>query len=98
MGENKINSTMEEKKEPSYEQLKNWCDQLMMQRNQLAEKLEQVANVVNKLPWLFKVIENKNSFANEFVTACVEEITFILTPPAEEDEETKKDIGEEPKK
>lgn len=98
MGENKINSTMEEKKEPSYGQLKNWCDQLMMQRNQLAEKLEQVANVVNKLPWLFKVIENKDSFANDFVTACVEEITFILTPPAEENEETKKETEEEPKK
>ena len=61
-------NTGEEKKEPTKEQLKNWCDQLMMQRNQIAERLNQVTDVLNKLPWLFKVIENPNTseFPNIF--------------------------------
>jgi hypothetical protein len=72
---------------PSYEQLKNWCDQLLMQRNQIAEELRQVSNIVNKLPWLFKVIENKEVFSTEFVNNCVKEIVDIMTPPEEEKEE-----------
>ena len=75
----------EEKKEPTYQQLKNWCDQLMMQRNQIAERLNQVTDVLNKLPWLFKVIENERAFAPEFVDMCKKEIMIIMTPPAEEE-------------
>ena len=84
----------EEKKEPTYQQLKNWCDQLMMQRNQIAERLNQVTDVLNKLPWLFKVIENKESFEAEFVDMCAKEIVFIMTPPAEE---SKEETNKEPK-
>lgn len=73
-----------QEKAPSYEQLKNWCDQLMMQRNQLAERLGQITDIVNKLPWLFKVIENKDIFNKEFVDYCISEVTYILTPPEEE--------------
>lgn len=85
---------MEEKKEPTYEQLKNWCDQLMMQRNQLAERLNNITDVVNKLPWLFKAVEHKNAFPSKFIESCVQEIVLIMTPPEEE----QKDAEEEPKK
>ena len=71
--------------EPTYEQLKNWLDQVVAQRNQVAEKLRQVTEVINKLPWLFKVLENKDLFDTQFVGDCVEEITYILTPPKEEE-------------
>ena len=90
MGEVKtkpVNTGKEERKEPTYEQLKNWCDQLLMQRNQLAEKLNQVSEVLNKLPWLFKVIENSKSFSPEFVDICKQEIEYIMIPPAEESSE-----------
>lgn len=80
-------ASVETTDKPSYEQLKNWCDQLLMQRNQIAEELRQVSNIVNKLPWLFKVIENKEVFSTEFVNSCVEEIIGIMTPPKEEKEE-----------
>lgn len=76
---------------PSYDQLKNWCDQLMMQRNQLAARLTQVTEVVNKLPWLFKVIENETMFSTAFVDSCVKEIQYIMTPPPSENTEEDKE-------
>lgn len=93
MGENKEKTvkTVEEQKKPTYEQLKNWCDQLMMQRNQLAEKLDQATSVMNILPWLFKVVENKDSFTSEFVDACTKEIMLIMEPPVEESKSNNKD-------
>lgn len=93
MGETKKVSEASEQQEntasnmPTYEQLKNWCDQLLMQRNQLAERLGQITEIHNKLPWLFKVIENKEVFDTDFVQSCVKEITLIMTPP-EQPEQT----------
>ena len=79
---------------PTYEQLKNWLDQVVAQRNQVAERLNQVTDVLNKLPWLFKVLDNKDVFSEEFVQNCIAEITFILTPPIEEEpDKTKEDDG-----
>ena len=82
------------KDKPTYEQLKNWLDQVVAQRNQVAERLNQVTDVLNKLPWLFKVLDNKDVFSEEFVQNCITEITFILTPPIEEEtDKTKEDDG-----
>lgn len=81
---NSTNSTNPE--QPTYEQLKDWCNQLLIQRNQLNQRLNQVSNVMNKLPWLFETLKLKESFSAEFVQRCVEEIEFIMTPPSEEDE------------
>ena len=83
-----------EDKKPTYEQLKNWLDQVVMQRNKVAERLNEVTDVLNKLPWLFKVLENSTAFPQEFVEACSREIVFIMTPPVEEDNKEQK---EEPK-
>lgn len=75
----------EEKKVPSYDDLKNYCNQLLMQRNQLAEKLNQITNVLNKLPWLFKVLEYSKMFNDTFVGECINEIELMLTPPEQPD-------------
>lgn len=88
----KTANAVEDKKKPTYEELKNWCDQLLMQRNQIAERYNQVTDVLNKLPWLFKVVEHESAFNAGFVNQCIEEITFIMTPPPAEEEKT-----EEPK-
>ena len=92
MGE--VKEKVEEQKkaeQPTYEELKNYCNQLMMQRNQIANQLNQVTNVVNKLPWLFEVVKNQSSFNPTFVRLCVEEIENIMTPPhAEEDKDIDK--------
>lgn len=92
MGE--LKGKVEEQKkaeQPTYEELKNYCNQLMMQRNQIANQLNQITNVVNKLPWLFEVVKNQSSFNPTFVKLCVEEIETIMTPPpAEENKDTDK--------
>lgn len=79
----------QERREPTYEDLKNYCNQLMMQRNQLAEKLNQITDVLNKMPWLFKVIENASMFRKDFVGACAEEIELIMTPPKADEKDDK---------
>lgn len=85
-----------ERKEPTYEELKNWCDQLMMQRNQVAQKLNQITDIINMLPWLFKVLEVRDSFDSEFVDFCKNTIKVILLPPEEktEKEEENKETKE----
>lgn len=77
--------------QPTYEQLKDWCNQLLTQRNQLGQRLNQLTNVVNKLPWLFEVLKSKDLFEKDFVQKCIDEIEFIMYPPEEElkDEEVK---------
>lgn len=84
----------ETKKKPSYEELNNYCNQLMMQRNQLKEQydkaireLNQLDSVLTKLPWLFKVLELENHFDPDFVISCADEIQLIMTPPAQEPKE-----------
>lgn len=79
-----VNNT--ERKEPTYEELKNWCDQLMMQRNQVAQRLNQVTDVINMLPWLFEVIKAKEFFETEFVDYCKDTIKAILLPPPTKEE------------
>ena len=83
-----VKAQTQESNEASYEQLKNWCDQLLMQRNQLVERLRQITNIQNKLPWLFKVIENKEIFKKPFVQSCIEEVTYILTPQEQDETDT----------
>lgn len=80
----KATNNVAEEKKPSYEQLKNWLDQVVAQRNEVAKRLNEVTDVLNKLPWLFKVIENSKAFPSSFVEACSNEIVFIMTPPEEE--------------
>lgn len=80
-----VDNTEQEK--PTYEELKNYCDQLMIQRNQLGQKLQQITNVVNKLPWLFEVLKEASFFEESFVKLCAKEITEIMTPPEDNQED-----------
>ncbi len=76
----------EQRKEPTVEELKNYCNQLFQQRNELANQLTQITNITTKIPWLFKVVEFKDVFDDEFVKGCIEELQAILTPAKEEEE------------
>jgi hypothetical protein len=82
---------MEEKKELTVDQLKNYCDQLLAQRNELAQRLNIVSSITNKLPWLFKVIENKEYFSSEIVNRAIAEVGIILYPPQKEEKEEEKE-------
>ncbi len=87
MEEKKLNTSAKSAKaeQPTYEQLKDWCNQLMIQRNQLSQRLNQVSNIMNKLPWLFETLKLQEFFSEEFVHQCVNEIEFIMGPAGEED-------------
>ena len=89
--EKKLSINATEKTQPSYDELKNYCDQLMMQRNQLGQRLQQVSNVINKLPWLFEVVKLREVFNDTFVNQCINEIESIMTPPEEEENVETKD-------
>lgn len=72
--------------EEEVKKLKYYCQQLMEQNRELA----QAASLINKLPWLFKVLEQESFFEVEFVEKCAKEITEILQPTDTEAEESKK--------
>lgn len=84
MGEN-----TRETQKMSYEELENVAAQLSQQNQQLYHKLQQadMANILSRLNFLFKVIENRSAFRKEFVDSCVKEIEDIMT--ISESEETK---------
>lgn len=84
MGEN-----TRETQKMSYEELENVAAQLSQQNQQLYHKLQQadMANILSRLNFLFKVIENRSAFGTEFVNSCIKEIEDIMT--ISESEETK---------
>lgn len=83
---------MEENKETqkmTYEELENVAAQLSQQNQQLYHKLQQadMANILSRLNFLFRVVENRSAFRKEFTETCVNEIESIMT--IAESEETK---------
>lgn len=81
--------------EPTVEQLKEYINQIMVEYNKVLEVNKQlnVENVIKRLNLLFKVLEMKNLFPREFVTACKEEIMVLMI--IKEQDETSKE--EQPK-
>lgn len=73
-------------KKLSYEQLEEVANNLHKQCNALYEQLQNASmvNLFKRLDYLFKVVENKDAFSDEFVTKCVTEIETIMNPPVEE--------------
>lgn len=82
MGEN-----TRETQKMSYEELENVATQLSQQNQQLYARLQQadMANMLSRLKFLFKVVENAVNFPDEFVAKCVTEIMDIMTIPEVED-------------
>lgn len=83
MEENKVTETI---KNPSYEQLEKDIASLKSMNNQLIMQLQQVniSTLFKRLDYLFKVVEFREAFNEEFVNNCVEEIEVHITPPKEE--------------
>lgn len=84
---------MEEKTETTkltYEQLEQAAMQLQQRLMMAENKLRSIDFASMRLTWLFKVIENKNSFSEEFINKSSKEIEELLTleeetPEAEKD-------------
>ena len=72
----------------SYEQLENVAHQLSEQNRQLFAKLQELnmANMLKRLDYLFKVIENGHMFKQDFFEKCIAEIESIMTVPEQEEE------------
>lgn len=80
---------MEEKikeKKPSYEDLQELCGQLSQRLQVAYEQIKKMdaSNVLQRLNYLFKVLENYAHFNPDFVDKCSSEIEDLLTIPEEE--------------
>lgn len=77
-----MEENVKEVKKLSYEELENVAAQLSQQVQRLSVALRQseVEGVIKRLEMLFKVLENKNSFTEEFLQNCAQEIEAIITP------------------
>jgi hypothetical protein len=71
-----IKNTQEEPQKATYEQLENYVNQLSQQNMILKKKLSEFAeeSFYKKMEFLFKVLENKDSFTIDFVNSCASEI------------------------
>lgn len=87
----KMEETKKVPTELTYEQLKNAASQLQEQNKQLYSKLQEInmSNVFARLNFLFRVVEQKQAFDEQFVKSCVKEIEDLITIPEDKIEEDK---------
>lgn len=80
---------MEENKETkklSYEQLENVANQLSIQLQRAKQQIGQMTSVLNKIPYLFKVVEFNKMFSDVVVKKSIKEIEDILYPKITDEE------------
>ena len=75
----------------SYETLENVARQLSDQVVQLRAKVYEktTEQAFKRLDYLFKILENKESFPKEFLESCIAELMTVMTLSEEDEEETK---------
>lgn len=59
---------------PTYEQLVNYINQMEKQLNE-----QRLGEIIAQLNFLFKVIEFKDAFPEEYVKQCAKEVQNVLT-------------------
>lgn len=64
---------------PTYEQLEQVVMQIQQRLMATENKLRSIDFTVMRLTWLFKVIENKEAFTEEFISKSSKEIEELLT-------------------
>lgn len=71
----------EKNTEPTYEQLKNFVDQLAMQNRALREQVMHLSNEASykRIEYLFDVLKYNHLFPSDFVSKCTLEIEEALT-------------------
>lgn len=81
--EKEVKSNLSQVEKPTYEQLENEVKGLKGMNNQLIMQLQQmnVQNLFKRMDYLFKVVENREGFRQEFVEKCAEELEGHLTLP-----------------
>lgn len=88
MEENKV--VNEATKKLSYEELEGICQQLSEQARNLYVKLQEanLANLYNRLTFLFKVLDASHMFDADFVEKCVNEVVRIMAVDDGDNSET----------
>ncbi len=76
-------TTENEEKKLSYDELMNVAVQLQQQNQQLQNQLRQTNGIEKRLYFLFEVLKNAELFG-DFAKECVEEVKAILIIPKEE--------------
>lgn len=91
MEENKKQENVEKKplEKPTYEQLNNWCNQLMQQRNEAYKEIQNLTSAYQILPYLFEVVKARDVFSEKFVAQCINNIENLLSLDDTENKEEK---------
>lgn len=87
----------EESKKIDYEKVVEICNQLHQQNESLKKAVQDMnmSNIIQRLNFLFKVLENKEAFADkqDFLKSCQGEVVELMTfqdpSEASDSEETK---------
>ena len=89
-----MKSTVEEmpKRERTYEEIVAENNQIKQQAEAMYRQMQQMnmQNIFKRLEFLFKVVENRGAFPEEFKNKCVFEIVNLLTIPEEQKQEETK--------
>lgn len=80
---------MEEKEKPTYEQLVEKYKEMYKQLVDAQNKLMRIDFFTIRLNWLYKFLENKESFDDEYVLKCVKEIQELMFSRENSTEEEK---------
>ena len=76
---------------PSYEELQNIAMHFQQRAVNAESRLQAINMTTTRLTYLFKVLENKSAFPEEFVTECANEVMELLkieeeTPETEQEQ------------
>lgn len=76
------------KREKTYEEVVAENNQIKQQAEAMYRQMQQMnmQNIFKRLEFLFKVIENRSAFPEEFKNKCILEVVNLLTIPEEQKE------------
>lgn len=94
MGETKEKKAKVVEMQPTKESVKTY-EELVAENNQIKQQAEamyrqmqqmNMQNIFKRLEFLFKVVENRSAFPEEFKNKCILEVVNLLTIPEEQKE------------
>ena len=98
MGETKEKKAKVVEMQPTKESVKTY-EEVVEENNQIKQQAEMMyrqmqqmnmQNIFKRLEFLFKVIENRSAFPEDFKNKCVFEVVNLLTIPEEQKQEETK--------
>ena len=77
------------KRERTYEEVVAENNQIKQQAEAMYRQMQQMnmTNIFKRLEFLFKIVENRTAFPEEFKNKCIMEIVNLITIPEEQKQE-----------